>query len=55
MPYGRYPGRVRDFRKWASGMVDKSDISNRATSASYRYSHRRRRGLRRKRKNATKD
>lgn len=55
MPYGRYPERVKDFTRWSRGMVEKSKISNSATGASYRYSKRRRRGLRRRKKNATQD
>jgi len=31
MPLGRYPDRVRPFRKWATEMVDKATISNSAT------------------------
>jgi hypothetical protein len=38
MPYGNYPGRVKDFKKWSNGMVDKADISNRATSSRKRNS-----------------
>lgn len=34
MPFGRYPERVKDFRKWAAGLIDKADISDRATSFS---------------------
>lgn len=59
MPLGSYPGRVKDFKKWAAGMIDKADISNRATSSTRAHSprarrrfhvKRRRNGLKRKRK-----
>lgn len=36
MPLGSYPGRVKDFKKWSAGMIDKADISNRATSSTTR-------------------
>lgn len=31
MPWGRYPERVKPFRKWAADKVDKADINDRAT------------------------
>lgn len=47
MPYGRYPERVKPFRKWASDRVDKATINDSATGSRFR---RRKRRLRRKRR-----
>lgn len=57
MPLGRYPGRVKDFRKWAAGKMDSAELSDSATPSVNRASRgkvkRRRRWRRRKvRKNA---
>lgn len=32
MPSGRYPDRVKSFRKWAADRVDKAKINDSATS-----------------------
>jgi len=33
MPMGRYPDRVKDFRKWASDQVDRGSVAgNKVTS-----------------------
>lgn len=56
MPYGRYPGRIKDFRKWATTKVDQGDITDRATGSARRPSGRSRyRSMRRKRKKAKKE
>lgn len=34
MPFGRYPERVKDFRKWASERIDKANINDSVTGAS---------------------
>lgn len=55
MPYGRYPDRVKAFKKWATEIVDKGDLSRGSvTSAARRgkpnsFRRRRRRLKRRKR------
>jgi len=54
MPYGRYPDRVKAFRKWASGKVDDSKLSESATASGAR-GWRKRRTRRRKRKKNAKD
>jgi len=33
MPYGRYPERVKDFRKWSTDRVDKAKITDSATGS----------------------
>lgn len=56
MPYGRWPERVKDFRKWASEKVDKGTITDRATGSGRRPPGRSRyRSTTRKRKKATKE
>jgi len=49
MPYGKYPDRVRKFRKWASGKVDDSKLSDSATPSGRRgFKRRKRRKARKK-------
>lgn len=47
MPFGRYPGRVKGFKKWAAGQIDNSALSDSATPhgalAARRYRRKRRR------------
>jgi len=31
MPWGRYPSRVKDFKKWATNHVENSNLSDSAT------------------------
>lgn len=50
MPFGRYPERVGDFTKWASGLVKKAQITNSATSSRGALAARRKRRRRRRRK-----
>lgn len=45
MPFGKYPERVKPFRKWAQERVDKATMNDKATS--FRRSSR---GLRRRRR-----
>lgn len=33
MPLGRYPERVKDFRKWSNDRVDKAKINDSATGS----------------------
>lgn len=49
MPWGRYPDKVRAFRKWSTERVDKANINNSATAA------KRRSRLRRKNRRRKKD
>lgn len=49
MPYGRYPERVKAFRKWSAERVDKANINDSATSKS---TSKKRRIRRRKKRNA---
>lgn len=52
MPLGRYPGRVKDFRKWAAGKMDQAELSDSATgSRASRGKLQRRRRWRRRKKN----
>lgn len=37
MPWGRYPGRVKDFQKWAQGHVQNSNLSDSATPHGSRH------------------
>jgi len=50
MPFGKYPERVGDFRKWASSKVSRGRITDSATGGV-----RRRRRRRKKRKNGFQD
>jgi len=52
MPYGKYPERVKDFRKWSTDRVDKAKINDSATgsSGSSKNGKRKRRARRRKRR-----
>lgn len=56
MPYGRYPERVKDFRKWSTDRVDKAKINDSVTGSrvsvtrSRRKNRRSRRRLKRERK-----
>lgn len=54
MPYGKYPDRVKPFRKWAGDRIDKAEINDRATSTGSKGSktsgRRRPRTFRRKRR-----
>lgn len=54
MPLGRYPDRVKAFRKWSSGKIDDSKLSDSATPSGKRGSIRRR-IRRRKRKKRKED
>lgn len=57
MPLGRYPGRVKDFRKWATGMMDNAALSDSATPHVNKASRgkRKRRNRRRKWKKNAQD
>jgi len=59
MPLGRYPGRVRDFRKWAAEKADNAQLTDSATPHVSRASRgkvrRRKRWSRRKKKHATQE
>lgn len=59
MPLGRYPGRVKDFRKWATEKVDQAALTDSATPHVNKVSRgkrrRRNRWKRRKKKHATQD
>lgn len=49
MPYGRWPERVKDFRKWSSQHIDKAKITDSVTgSKTSRMRRKRRRRRRRK-------
>lgn len=50
MPLGRYPDRVKAFRKWATEKVDNSKLSDSATPSGAR-GWRKRRTRRRKKRN----
>lgn len=54
MPYGRYPERVKQFRKWSAERIDKAKITDSVTGSRTSKFHmkRRRRRRRRKKKNA---
>lgn len=55
MPFGRYPGRVRDFKKWSATQIDNSELSNSATpKARASKAPRKRRSRRWRRKRRTK-
>lgn len=44
MPYGRYPERVKAFRKWSTERIDKATINDSVTSTGGKTRRRRRRG-----------
>jgi len=48
MPFGKYPGRVRDFNKWSREKVNDSKLSDSATGSGRRGFRKRR--IRRKKK-----
>jgi len=48
MPWGRYPERVKPFRKWATDKVDNSKLSDSATPHKNRSFRRRRKKSQRK-------
>lgn len=53
MPWGRYPGRVKAFRKWAAERTDNAELSDSATPSKWLgrgMSFRKKRRRRRKRK-----
>jgi len=52
MPYGKYPDRVKSFRKWASSKVDDSKLSDSATPSGARGFRKRRTRRRKKKKHA---
>jgi len=54
MPLGRYPGRVKDFRKWAAEKADNAQLTDSATPHVNKFSRGRkvRRWRRRKKQNA---
>lgn len=56
MPFGKYPDRVKPFRKWANEKVDNSKLSDSATPSGGRGSRRSAtRRNRRRRKKAMED
>lgn len=60
MPYGRYPERVKPFRKWANEKIDRGSITDSATGGAARSGRRpsgrsRYRSTTRKRKKAMKE
>jgi len=50
MPLGRYPDRVKPFRKWASEKVDASKLSDSATPNGRRGSTKRKMRRRKRRR-----
>jgi len=50
MPSGRYPERVKDFKKWSAGLVDKAKLTGSATNLALL----RKRAIRRKRRKRAK-
>lgn len=50
MPYGRYPERVKAFKKWARGQEEAAKLTGSATPGSFRTFRKRRRRRRRKKK-----
>lgn len=55
MPYGKYPERVKAFRKWSQERIDKATINDSVTSAGAsrpRPQFRRKRRFRRRKKKA---
>lgn len=50
MPYGRYPERVKDFRKWSTERVDKAKINDSVTGSRASVTRRRRAKRRSKRR-----
>lgn len=55
MPLGRYPDRVKAFRKWASTKVDDSKLSDSATPSGKRTSRKQATRRRRRRKKSMED
>lgn len=55
MPYGKYPDRVKPFRKWAQGKMDDSKLSDSATPHGKRGSVKSATRRRRRRKKAMED
>lgn len=43
MPLGRYPERVKAFRKWAAERIDKASITDSVTGSTTSRTHPRRR------------
>jgi len=50
MPLGRYPERVKDFRKWSTDRIDKAKINDSATGSRVSKTRRRKRRRRSKRR-----
>lgn len=59
MPMGRYPGRVKPFRKWAQEKMDNAELSDSATPHNAPSTSSRGRGrkwrLKRRRRKRNKD
>lgn len=53
MPYGRWPDRVKAFRRWAADRVDKAKVTDSVTGSS-RSSIRRTRGRKMRRRRRKK-
>lgn len=50
MPYGRYPERVKDFRRWAQDRTDKAKINDSVTGSRVSVTRRKRRRRRSRRR-----
>ncbi len=55
MPLGKYPDRVKEFRKWATEKVDNSKLSDSATPSGVSTSRKRRTRRRKHRKKHAQD
>lgn len=54
MASGRWPDKVKDFRKWATDQVDRGTVAGNKVTSSRKINRRRRRRIRR-RNNGSKD
>lgn len=48
MPFGRWPDRVKEFKKWSTGQVDRAKITGSATGSKGSKFHVKRRRRRRR-------
>lgn len=55
MPMGRYPDRVKPFRKWAQDKMDNAKLSDSATPSAAKRSSRGRKWRLKRRKRRQKD
>jgi len=55
MPYGKWPDRVKGFRKWSQERIDKAKITDSVTSTGGKTHPRRRRRRRRSKRRLKKE